>query len=169
MEASGLAPARMPSIEAVAHICAERGVRFTPLRRAALEVLREFDGPVGAYDLLHALGRRLGRRLAPPTAYRALEFLLEQGFVRRIETRNAFLPSTRPEDRSAGVFFLCNHCGATVEMEAGGLADILARSAASLDFQVGRRVVELQGTCADCRDAAGADEGQGRAAKGGRG
>lgn len=169
MPAPGLAPARTLSMEAVEHICAERGVRFTPLRRSALEVLLEFNGPVGAYDLLKALGERLGRPLAPPTAYRALEFLLEQGFISRIETRNAFVPSTHPEDRNAGVFFLCNQCGATVELDLGGVADALSERAAALGFHVGRRVVELQGTCADCQETTSAVEGQGRVAKGGRG
>lgn len=167
MSASGLSPAQTLSMEAVEHICAERGVRFTPLRRMALEVLREFNGPVGAYDLLRALGQRLGRPLAPPTAYRALEFLMEQGFVRRIETRNAFLLAPNPQQGNAGVFFLCNHCGATVEMEAGGLADVLAESAASLGFDIGRRVVELQGICADCKDSTAAADGKGPAARGG--
>lgn len=166
MSAPGLSPARTLSMEAIEHICAERGVRFTALRRTALEVLREFNGPVGAYDLLRALGQKLGRPLAPPTAYRALEFLLEQGFVRRIETRNAFVPSPNPEESNTGVFFLCNHCGATVEAEAGGLADVLAQSAASLGFDIGRRVVELQGTCADCQNSAAIEYPQARGRRG---
>lgn len=162
MSGSNPSPAYTLSIEAVERICAERGVRFTPLRRTVLEVLLKFDGPVGAYELLRALGHRLGRPLAPPTAYRALNFLLEQGFISRIETRNAFVPSTHPQDRHAGAFFLCNSCGATVELELAGLADVLAERAASLGFQVGRRVIELQGTCADCRDAAVLSKRQGR-------
>lgn len=160
MTTPGSAPARPLSMEAVELICAERGVRFTPLRRIALEVLLEFNGPVGAYDLLHALERRLGKTVGPPTAYRALEFLLAQGFISRIETRNAFLPSTHPEDPNAGAFFLCNHCGATVEMDMGGIFETLSRHAAALGFQVGRRVVELQGTCADCRETTPEIEGQ---------
>lgn len=153
----------------VAQICAGRGVRFTPLRRMALEVLLESGGPVGAYDLLEALGQRLGRHLAPATAYRALNFLLEQGFVSRIETRNAFVPSTHPEDRGTGAFFLYDDCGATVELDLGGFGDALSEQAEAMGFQVGRRVIELQGTCASCRDTAGAAEGQGPALKGGRG
>lgn len=161
MSAPGLAPARALSVEAVAHICAERGVRFTPLRRIALEALLEFNGPVGAYDLLRALERRLGKSVGPPTAYRALEFLLEQGFISRIETRNAFVPSKHLEDRNAGAFFLCNQCGATVELDLGGAAEVLSERAAALGFRVGRRVVELQGTCADCQETTLALEGQG--------
>ncbi|WEF24864.1 transcriptional repressor [Paracoccus sp. S3-43] len=144
----GLLPA-----EAVERICAERGVRLTALRRLAFQVLLEADGPVGAYDLLKTLALRLGRPLAPPTAYRALDFLLEQGFVSRIETRNAFVPCSQPGGGQRSVFFLCNHCGAAVETSAGAIGDALAQRAEMLGFQVGRRVVEVEGTCADCLKA----------------
>ncbi|WP_166461770.1 transcriptional repressor [Paracoccus alkanivorans] len=156
------------SIEVAERICAERGARFTPLRRTALEVLLEFNGPVSAYDFLPALAQRLGRRLAPPTAYRALGFLLEQGFICRIETRNAFTLATHLEDRNAGVFFLCDHCGATVEVDADGITELLAGRAAALGFEVGRRIVELQGICADCRYTTAAVEGQSQVVRGRR-
>ncbi|MFT3687442.1 Fur family transcriptional regulator [Paenirhodobacter sp.] len=135
----------------VAQICAERGVRFTPLRRVAFEALLAFNGPAGAYDLIRALQLRLGKHVAPPTAYRALEFLQEQGFVTWIETRNAFLPSSHPEDRNLGAFLLRDHCGATVEVEFPELDAEFACWAKALGFRVGRRVVELQGTCAECQ------------------
>ena len=94
-------PLRKLSIEIVDHICAERGVRFTPLRRTALEALPEFDSPVGGHDLIRALERRLGKPVGPPTAYRAVELLLEQGFISRIETRTAFVPPTDSDDVTA--------------------------------------------------------------------
>lgn len=137
--------------ERVAEICAERGVRFTPLRRIAFEALLAFNGPAGAYDLIRVLEHRLGRPVGPPTAYRALEFLQQQGFVSRIETRNAFLPAMHPRDQNGGAFFLCNHCGATVEMDLSGLDAALRDRAQALGFRIGRRVVELQGACADCQ------------------
>lgn len=152
-------PAPMPApppltAERVAQHCAARGVKFTPLRRVAFEVLQEFPGPVGAYDLIRALQRRLGKRVGPPTAYRALEFLQAQGFVARIETRNAFVAASHPEAPAPGAFFLCNDCGATHEMPIAGLADELSNRAAALGFRIGRRVVELQGTCAECQEGA---------------
>ncbi|WP_062562738.1 transcriptional repressor [Paracoccus aminovorans] len=165
MSGSGPSPAYTLSIESVERICAERGVRFTALRRLALEALLEFNGPVGAYDLLRALERKLGKSVGPPTAYRALEFLQEHGFVTRIETRNAFVPSSHPDDPGVGAFFLCNHCGATFEVDLPGLEAEFARRAETFGFRVGRRVVELQGICADCQHTAAAVEGQGQAAK----
>lgn len=163
-------PSSLPlTVDRVAQICSERGVKFTALRRIAFEALLEFNGPVGAYDLIRALQRRLGKPVGPPTAYRALEFLQENGFVTRIETRNAFLPSAHPEDPATGAFFLCNHCGATLEMDLTELEAEFANRAAKLGFRVGRRIVELQGTCADCQETTSAAEGQGQVVKDGRG
>lgn len=165
MSGSGPHPAYTLSIEAAERICAERGVRFTALRRLALEALLEFNGPVGAYDLLHALERKLGKSVGPPTAYRALDFLQQHGFVTRIETRNAFLPSSHPNDPGAGAFFLCNHCGATFQVDLPDLEAEFARRAETFGFCVGRRVIELQGVCADCQQTASSVELQGPAPK----
>ncbi|MCZ0962450.1 transcriptional repressor [Paracoccus benzoatiresistens] len=133
-------------------LCAERGVKFTPLRRLALEALLDCDNPLGAYELIRALQQRLGKRVDPPTAYRALEFLQQQGFVTRIETRNAFLPIAHTGAPAIRAFFLCNDCGATLEMDLSDLEAEFASRATRLGFQVGRRVVELQGRCASCQD-----------------
>ena len=81
------------SAEDVARLCVERGVKFTPLRRQAFDTLAQFGKPVTAYDLLRAMREKLGRPVAPPTGYRALAFLQEQGFVLRMESLSAYLPA----------------------------------------------------------------------------
>ena len=57
----------------------ERGVALTPLRRRVLEMILEANRPLGAYALLAGLKTKTGRAM-PPTVYRALAFLIEQGF-----------------------------------------------------------------------------------------
>src|SRR5450432_881931 len=83
-------------LKRVEDICAERGMQITPLRRASLEVLARSDGPVGAYAIMDELSRVQQRSVAPPTVYRTLEFLVENGFVVKIESRNAFAPCDAP-------------------------------------------------------------------------
>src|SRR5262245_54436437 len=76
-------------------LCRERGQRLTPIRRSVLATLLASHKPLGAYEIIDRLapkGREgLGPRPAPITAYRALEFLRENGLVHRIESRNAFI------------------------------------------------------------------------------
>ncbi|MDX8495313.1 Fur family transcriptional regulator [Mesorhizobium sp. VK22B] len=138
------------AVKAVANTCLERGLHFTTIRRQVMETLIRAGQPLGAYELMPALERTLGRRLTPPTVYRALEFLQEQHFVSRIESRNAFVPCAHPNHPHACVFFICDNCGASAEVEDSTIEKAVARDAASLGFRIARRVVELQGTCATC-------------------
>ena len=131
-------------------LCGERGVRLTALRREVLELLWEIGRPTGAYALIKALELRNFRSIAPPTVYRALEFLMSQGFVSKIESHNAYVPCAHPERRHDCLFFICRDCGASVELEDPRLEQQLAEDAAGLGFRVTRRVVEVQGTCASC-------------------
>jgi Fur family zinc uptake transcriptional regulator len=153
-ESSSSSPGRTErALRAVEATCRDRGVQFTPIRCSVLEALLRQGHLTGAYELMNELERVLGRRLAPPTVYRALDFLLEQGFITKIESRNAYVPCAHPDHPHACVFFICNNCGVSKEIENPGLEKMLSRDAASLGFRLSRRIVELQGTCANCLDA----------------
>ena len=136
-------------------LCGERGVQLTTARRQILELLWESGRPTGAYELIEALKLRNSRPAGPPTVYRALEFLMSQGLVAKVESRNAYVPCAHPERRHDCLFFICSDCGASAELEDPKVEQRLAEDAANLGFRVTRRVVEVEGTCADCL-AAGA-------------
>ena len=70
------------ALDAAERACSEEGLRFTPLRRRVLEIVWSRHAPIGAYDILEEM-REGSRAAAPPTVYRALEFLVEHGFVKR--------------------------------------------------------------------------------------
>ncbi|MEM1436099.1 MAG: transcriptional repressor [Pseudomonadota bacterium] len=134
-------------------LCAARGVRFTPLRRQVLELLWVADRPMGAYDLIERLQLRNSRPVAPPTVYRALEFLIAQGFVAKIESCNTYAPCAHPERRYQCLFLLCDKCGAAEELEDPQTEQRLAEDASNLGFRISRCVVEVQGTCSNCLTA----------------
>ncbi len=131
-------------------ICAERGVRLTTVRRQILELLWERDHPAGAYELIEALKLRNARPVGPPTVYRALEFLMSQGLVSKIESQNAYVPCAHPERPHNCLFFICGDCGASVELEDPQIEQRLTEDAVNLGFRVTRRVVEVVGTCSRC-------------------
>src|SRR5580693_3177144 len=96
-------------------ICAKRAERLTTLRRQVLEVLAASHKPIGAYEIIDRIARKKTRP-APITIYRALDFLMKQGLVHRIESRNAYLACTHNHDSNALVAFLmCESCGAAGE------------------------------------------------------
>ena len=134
-------------------LCGERGVQLTKLRRQVLELLWESGRPTGAYELIGALKLRDSRPVAPPTVYRALEFLMSQRLVSKIESRNAYVPRAHPERPHGCVFFVCDQCNTAVEIENPQLEALIEKDAQSLGFRIARRVVELQGTCVACASA----------------
>lgn len=136
-----------------ASLCGARGVQFTALRRQILEMLWERAQPMGAYHLIEALRLRDSRPVGPPTVYRALEFLMAQGLVSKIESQNAYVPCTHPERRHDCHFFICGSCGASTELEDPRIERLLAGDAAALGFHMTRRMIEVQGTCARCIEA----------------
>lgn len=132
-------------------LCAESGARLTPLRRRVLELVWASHRPLGAYELLDQLTAE-GHKPAPPTVYRALEFLLEQKLVHRIASRNAFLGCTHPGASHAGYFLLCDACGNAEEIADGrALAHAVQAAAQAADFEVESQTLELTGRCRRCR------------------
>jgi Fur family zinc uptake transcriptional regulator len=133
--------------------CTARGVRLTPIRRAVLAALAEGHRPVGAYDLIERLADG-GKRPAPITVYRALDFLLEQGFVHRIESRNAFVACTQTHHRGdLTVFLICDRCGSVGEVPSATVRMTLMAAARSVGFVPRLPVLEIAGTCAHCAAA----------------
>src|SRR3954464_14172183 len=91
-------------------------------------------------------------RPAPITVYRALDFLMENGLVHRIESRNAFLACAHDHDAAAMVAFLiCERCGSVGEIPASPVAQGLNDAARATGFAPKLSVVEITGTCAHCQ------------------
>lgn len=140
------------AIAAAERLCSEKDVRFTPLRRRVLELVWSSHKPVGAYALLDALrDEDLGS--APPTVYRALDFLIENGLIHRIERMNAFVGCSHPGEAHRGFFLICSECGNAEEVESEDLSGTIAATAAGRGFSARDMTLEVTGTCAGCRSA----------------
>lgn len=142
------------ALTSAAGLCAERGTRLTEIRSRVLELVWSNHEPVGAYHLLDAL-RNKGFNVKPPTVYRALEFLLAQGFIHRIEHLNAYVGCSHPERPHVGLFLVCTHCHTAVEIDDPVFGSTVERSAAAADFIVRRTMIEVDGLCARCQETVG--------------
>jgi len=130
--------------------CAARGLRFTEIRRRVLGILLESHRALGAYDVLERL-KEEGRAAQPPVAYRALEFLVEQGFVHKIEGLNAFMACAMSGDEHDALLMICRECKRVAESDLSSHLAGIEHLADSLGFLVERSVVEVEGLCPDCR------------------
>ncbi len=128
--------------------CAARGVQLTPVRQRSLEILLESHAAMGAYDVLARLDAE-GLGSKPPVAYRALSFLVDQGFVHRIEGLNAFIACAHPGDKHDPAFMICTTCGTVAEAQISSAA--LGTSAAQSGFQIAQTLIEAQGLCPACQ------------------
>ncbi len=138
------------AVAAAERLCEQRGLRFTTLRRRVLELVWSSHKPVGAYALLDAL-RNEDLGSAPPTVYRALDFLIENGLIHRIERMNAFVGCSHPGEQHRGFFLICGECGNAEELESDNVAQSIASSASRRGFAARDMTLEVTGTCADCR------------------
>jgi Fur family zinc uptake transcriptional regulator len=132
-------------------VCAQRGVRLTALRLRVLELVWQSHKPLGAYDILAVLSEIDGRRAAPPTVYRALDFLQENGLVHRIASLNAFVGCNQPEHPHQGQFLICRQCHTSIELEHSSISTAIVSSAAAVGFSVEGQTVEVLGLCASCQ------------------
>lgn len=137
------------ALDEAADLCARRGVRLTPLRRHVLELIWDGHQATGAYAILDAL-RRENHRAAPPTVYRALEFLSAHGLIHRIESLNAYIGCIRPDHDHAGQFLICEACGTTAELHDEAIAAAVGRGARLAGFHILRQTIEVAGLCPDC-------------------
>ena len=131
-------------------LCRNRGSRLTPVRRRVLELIWQSHKPLGAYQILSQLSEE-GFNSAPPTVYRALDFLLEHGLLHRLASLNAFIGCANPDHSHHGYFLICRGCGSAQEIEAGSLSTFLRENASAAGFSIESETVELSGLCPLCQ------------------
>ena len=130
-------------------LCLRRKVRLTSLRKTVLQLLCESEKPLSAYELLDLMRKEVDNP-APPTVYRALDFLMEHGLVHKLESLHAYVGCSHPEHPHASQFLICSDCGDVAELEDNAVASSLQAACDAAGFATQRPLIELLGTCADC-------------------
>lgn len=142
-------------------LCKQRGSRLTTQRRTVLELVYAADRPLTAYEILDLL-RETTPNPAPPTVYRALDFLLEQGLIHKLESQHAFIGCSHPNHQHTGQFLICDDCGEVNEIEDQAIASSLSSAARDTGFKTKHPVIELVGTCAQCQSGSHSTHGNGK-------
>ena len=135
--------------------CAADGLRFTPVRRKVLEILLQDHRALGAYTILDKL-RENGFGSQPPIAYRALDFLVANGLVHKIERLNAFIACAHANHSHTPAFMICRLCDAVAEALSSTAREALLDAARPTGFRIEQTVIEAEGICPSCLDKANA-------------
>lgn len=138
------------AMAAAAALCRNRGARLTELRQRVLALVWDSHAPIGAYQVLEKLARE-DRRAAPPTVYRALDFLVAHGLVHRIESMSAYVGCADPGTPHAGQFLICGDCGAAAELDDARIARAVRDGCGQAGFRMRRLTVEVEGLCPRCQ------------------
>ena len=138
-------------------LCTQQKLRLTPLRLRVLELVWQSHKPLGAYDILAILNTHDGRNPAPPTVYRALDFLLKQRLIHRIASKNSFIGCAHPENPQNCLFFLCENCHSAIEVNHNPVQTALNTVAQQLGFHSQQQSIEVLGLCVCCQQSGGLD------------
>jgi len=130
-------------------ICNERGTRFTNLRKQILLMIWQGHKAAKAYDLLDQLAKE-GGSAKPPTVYRALDFLMQEGLVHKIESLNAYVGCAHPGDLHISQFLICDECEDVREVTTDDLLQSVNTVAQQSNFTINRQTLELHGLCEVC-------------------
>lgn len=137
----------------VERLCSQRGLRLTPLRANALRLIAAAGRPVKAYELLDQM-KVTHDAAAPPTVYRALDFLLEHGFIHKLSSINAYVGCHHPGAAQHAVpFLICDRCQSATELEDEQIVDLLDARARATGFVPQAQTLEVHGLCAGCAAA----------------
>ena len=140
------------ALETALQECERKGLRLTKLRQQVLEIIWAQHNPIGAYDVLQQLQAQ-GHKPAPPTAYRALEFLVDAKLIHRIESLNAYIGCPAPDANHQCQFYICTECGHIAELNNAAVSDALNAGARDLGFKTKQPVIEVHGLCRNCQQA----------------
>jgi len=141
------------SIQEAEQYCQENGLNFTPVRRKVLEILIQKNTAIGAYEILDLL-REAGFKNQPPVAYRALDFLVQNGFAHKIEQLNSFIGCTHPGKDHSPAFMICRKCDSVSEEEALTRDFSVSQIGLKTGFTVEKAVIEAKGLCHSCAELA---------------
>ena len=141
------------NIQEAEQYCKENGLNFTPVRRKVLEILLHKNKAIGAYEILDLL-REAGFKNQPPVAYRALDFLVQNGFAHKIEQLNSFIGCTHPGKDHSPAFMICRNCDSVSEEEALIRNFSVSQIASKAGFTVEKAVIEARGLCHSCASLA---------------
>ena len=131
-------------------ICVERRLRLTTTRESVLRLLWQSHKPLGAYQLQDQLATLLNKRIAPPTVYRAVEFLLQLGLIHRLPSLNAYIGCPFPNSEHSNLFMICTECGNVAEMAHNALNNMLQNASDKANFTLQSQSLELFGLCPQC-------------------
>lgn len=137
-------------LDAARRHCEAHGAQLTEQRREVLELLLRRAGHAKAYDIQEDMQARHGR-VAPTTVYRALDFLIEQQLVHKVDTTNSYVVCEHGHhDEHPTMMLICSRCGSIQEWQAPGWFEGLKAALKADASAFAPAAIEIKGRCSAC-------------------
>jgi len=137
------------AIKHAEQVCIDNQCKFTPIRKKVLELIWKSHKPIKAYDLLAQLSSEDFIE-KPPTVYRALDFLMDNNLIHRIESQNAFIGCNTNHANMDSKFLICDQCNEVEELSEPRIHKALNEVSKKQGFKPELINIEIHGTCAQC-------------------
>ena len=138
------------SISRVVEICKSNNLGFTDIRKQVFEIIVKKNKPIKAYEILDEIRNISGKPSHPPTVYRAIDFLIENGFVHKLNSINSFVGCFHPKAHEECYFLICKKCNLYQECCDDSLKDRISKTAEHKNFLISNTTLEIEGHCLDC-------------------
>ena len=130
-------------------LCEINGLKLTKLRKQVLKLIWRKPGYVKAYDLLDEL-KKIDPSAKPPTIYRTLDFLIENGLIHKLQSLNAFIGCPHPHEHNERYFLICDSCQKIEECCSKKINNVVASTSKNNNFIPNKVTFEIAGTCQNC-------------------
>jgi len=138
------------SISRVDEICRSNNLGFTDIRKQVFEIIIKNNKPIKAYQILDEIRNITNKPSHPPTVYRAIDFLIENGFVHKLNSINSFVGCFHPKTHEECYFLICKKCNLYQECCDDSLKDRISKTAVHNNFIISNTTLEIEGHCLDC-------------------
>ena len=141
----------------------QNGAQVTALREQVLDiVLARPGGVIKAYNVLSQMQQQSEGPVAPPTAYRALDFWAEQGVLHKVAAVNGYVLCSHAQHdcgahshenvpHHSAFILVCSECGAVDEQTLSREWQALRAGVAAGGFSLQDEHVVLTGICSKCQ------------------
>ncbi len=134
-------------------LCHRKKQKLTATREKVLQLVWDSHKPVGAYSIMESLAKGEQKQVAPPTVYRALDFLLELGLIHRINSLNAYIGCQDPSHEHHCYFLICTACNLAIEADPEIFQGAVSQLQTKSGFDIRQQNMELNGLCQHCQEA----------------
>ena len=138
------------TISRVDEICRSNNLGFTDIRKQVFEIIIKNNKPIKAYQILDEIRNITNKPSHPPTVYRAIDFLIENGFVHKLNSINSFVGCFHPKTHEECYFLICKKCNLYQECCDDSLKDRISKTAVHNKFVISNTRLEIEGHCLDC-------------------